>query len=34
MAKLKKCPHCGGYHRMKRAYLKCKNAHVKQSWPK
>lgn len=34
MAHLKKCPHCKGTHRKKRAYLKCKRTHVTETWGK
>lgn len=34
MAKLKKCPYCGGMHRLQSAYNKCKRLHKKESWPK
>ena len=34
VAHLKKCPYCGGMHRKKRAYEKCKRTHHKESWGK
>ena len=34
MAHFKKCPHCKGMHRLKRAYNRCKRAHAMESWPK
>ena len=34
MAHLKNCPHCKGTHRLRRAYLRCKAKHVKETWGK
>jgi len=34
MAKLKKCPHCKGMHRLQKAYLRCKAKNVKETWGK
>lgn len=34
MAKMKKCPHCKGMHRLQRAYAKCKQKYSKESWPR
>lgn len=32
MAALKKCPYCGGLHRLKSAYNRCRRRHKKESW--
>jgi transposase-like protein len=34
VAHMKKCPYCKGFHRKKRAYLRCKRAHKPETWPK
>jgi len=34
MAHLKKCPHCKRFHRLQRAYNKCKAKYSKESWPR
>ena len=32
--KLAKCPYCGGMHRTKRAFNRCKAQHTKLRWTK
>jgi len=34
MAQLKKCQYCGGLHRKRSSFLKCKRKHARPSWGK